>query len=88
MHDHDWHDTLEQAFACRLEAEDQPALWIGFNPCAQDRRFTLPRGCWQLELDSACVSAGAARQVDTMTVPAHALVVLLQADPDHREPSA
>ena len=50
----DWHDASEHALACQIvsgEARTAPLL-ILFNPDAEQRRFVLPAGRWQLLLDS------------------------------------
>ncbi|HET9820905.1 MAG TPA: glycogen debranching protein GlgX [Burkholderiaceae bacterium] len=88
MQVHDWHDGAQHAFACRIDAapqaegdaiDDRAAgcdhLLIAFNPEPVPMPFTLPRGAWQLALDSAGVLA-AGRVEQPLTVPAHALVVL------------
>ena len=83
QHD-DWHDSSQQAFACRIDAAPgAPAdgsrhLLIAFNPEGEDTPFNLPAGRWTVALDSAgALTAGHATQTHLL-IPAHALVVLRQ----------
>ena len=85
MQVHDWHDAGQHAFACRIDASPADAvgaqagcchLLIGFNPEAQAQVFTLPPGEWQVALDTAGELTAGVRASLTLTVPAHALVVL------------
>jgi len=51
----DWNDSRQHAFACLLlpgRAEDE-SLLVVFNPEDRDAPFGLPRGHWQLLLDSS-----------------------------------
>jgi glycogen operon protein len=77
----DWHDSSEAAFACRLEADHQPVLWMAFNPGTQPRAFALPRGSWQIELDSTRSAPDPALRRDTLDVPSHGMVLLRQTTP-------
>lgn len=49
----DWHATHDLAIAVRMTSKDQPDLYLGFNPHAQERTFHLPQGAWRVKLDTA-----------------------------------
>jgi glycogen operon protein len=88
MQVHDWHDSSQHAFACRIDASPNNGtgeggcrhLLVAFNPEATDTAFTLPAGVWTVALDSSAqMSAPLANR--PLTVPAHTLVVLRGTDP-------
>ena len=94
MQVHDWHDAGQHAFACRIDASPKDAttaqavgdgsrhLLIAFNPEATVQAFALPSGHWQVALDSAAELEVGHRPAphQALDVPAHALVVLRDAD--------
>jgi isoamylase len=86
MHSGDWHDGEEHAFACHIDAapgeptEGSRHLLIAFNPERVDLIFTLPPGRWTVALDSAGQLPAGRTAALTLTVPAHALVVLRTAN--------
>jgi glycogen debranching enzyme GlgX len=49
-----WHDRREPALACLVPCSDQTnySLLLIFNPEFTEQRFNLPKGQWQLMLDS------------------------------------
>jgi pullulanase/glycogen debranching enzyme len=88
QHD-EWHDSSQQAFACRIDASESDVapgspthgcrhLLIAFNPEAEETAFALPAGSWTVALDSAGVLAAGAAAQTPLILPAHALVVLRQ----------
>jgi isoamylase len=88
MQVHDWHDSSQHAFACRIDASPNNGtgeggcrhLLIAFNPETTPTAFTLPAGAWTVALDSSAqMSAPVAHK--PLTVPAHTLVVLRGTDP-------
>jgi isoamylase len=89
MQVHHWHDGSQHAFACRIDASPRNHgeaggcrhLLIAFNPEAAPTPFVLPAGRWELALDSSG-ELGAAALVPhkPLTVPAHSMVVLRDAD--------
>ena len=92
MQVHDWHDSGQHAFACRIDAAPKPPhdpaqgcehLLIAFNPEVQPQPFTLPPGRWQVALDSSGELADGHRADahQPLAVPAHALVVLRGTTP-------
>ncbi len=92
MQVHDWHDGGQHAFACRIDTSPRDAqianegcrhLLIAFNPEAKPQHFTLPPGHWRVALDSAgeLAPGGLAAVAQPFVAPAHALVVLRNADP-------
>jgi glycogen operon protein len=80
---HDWHDSAQHAFACRIDASPANGrresgcrhLLIAFNPEPQPTAFTLPPGDWQIALDSSG-ELNAVRPHKPLSVPAHSLIVL------------
>ena len=91
MQVHDWHDTQHLAFACQIDAAPRNGevvgsrhLMLAFNPGASAIEMRLPAGHWRIALDSALtLDVGALVPSGLLSVPAHALVVLRDADPVH-----
>ena len=89
MQMHDWHDNGDLAFCCHLSAavaDNTGAagrLMIFLNPEARELEFSLPRGHWQIALDSSadlCRTLTLAAPA-VLTVPPRAVVVLRAIDP-------
>ena len=89
MQMHDWHDNGDLAFCCHLSAavaDNTGAagrLMICLNPEARELEFSLPRGHWQIALDSSadlCRTLTLAAPA-VLTVPPRAVVVLRAIDP-------
>jgi glycogen operon protein len=91
MQVHDWHETGQHAFACRIDASPAVAparpgtngsgsrhLLVAFNPEAQVQAFTLPPGQWRVALDSAGELAPGLQPTanQVLNVPERSLVVL------------
>jgi glycogen operon protein len=84
MQMHDWHDSAQHAFGCRIDASPDNGqgdgqgcrhLLIAFNPEPRRTPFTLPAGTWELALDTAGELTAVVPH-KPLPVPAHALVVL------------
>ena len=90
MQVHDWHDAGQHAFACRIDASPADAaagqtgcchLLVAFNPETQAQAFTLPPGHWEVALDTTGEMVAGTVAATSLTLPAHALVVLRDTAP-------
>jgi isoamylase len=84
MQVNDWHDSQQQALACRINGvPGEAALLLAFNPEPVALAFSLPAvpGDWTLLLDSSgdLPQATDMASCRILRVPGHALVVLRQA---------
>ena len=83
----DWHDHHNLAFACELVPASDPRhqthgasrLWLAFNPEDSPVGFNLAHGHWSLALDSSDVLGNVGAEQTFLLMPAHAVVVLVQA---------
>jgi glycogen operon protein len=78
MHDGDWHDPAEHAFACQISpGAGGPRLLLLFNPEESTLHFGLPAYRWEVALDSSGeLPAGPVRPNLPLSVPSGSLVVL------------
>jgi pullulanase/glycogen debranching enzyme len=78
----DWHEYGNHAFACQIEAAPgalpniSRRLLLVLNPDSEASRFMLPKGTWQLALDSSGELAHDATFTEHMQLPAHSVLVL------------
>ena len=83
----DWHDPNHHALACEIVPATDPQqptygasrLWLACNPEDSPVGFTLAQGNWTLALDSSEVLGNVGLEQTFLLVPAHAVVVLVQA---------
>ncbi|MDP2370921.1 MAG: glycogen debranching enzyme GlgX, partial [Rhodoferax sp.] len=79
----DWHGVQQSALACLLSAstatgdsQGAPRLLLLFNPASRPTAFSLPKGRWQVALDSSTATDVASMAVDTLLLSPHTLMVL------------